>query len=815
MIAHAHSMSSSGAVLVTLDGRDLPLRSAALQVDARAGLAAVVLRQRFENPWPQPLNVRYQLPLAHDAAVTGFRFRIGEREIVGEVDRRDRARERYDQALLDGHTAALLEQDRSSLFTQELGNIAPHSAIEVEITIDQPLAWLAEAGGAWELRLPTVVAPRYLGEPGRVADADRVTTATTTSPTPITMSMALTIRDPLARPQPESPSHTLVVSRHHEGEAEAVHVGLAPGGVALDRDIVVRWAVAAPAPGAVIDCARPHAAHARAHQAFATLTVVPPQQPTTAVPRDLIVLLDTSGSMSGAPIAQSQRLATALIDTLGERDRLELLEFSSSVRSFRPEPAAADASTRALAKAWVAGLRASGGTEMRAGILTAMASLRPEAQRQIVLVTDGHIGFEAEIVAAILHQLPNGCRVHTVGVGSSVNRSLTAAAARAGCGAEIIIGIDEDPERAIARLLAHTAAPQIVDLQLDGDALVAVAPARLPDLMASMPATLRLQLRPEGGSLRVRGRSERGTWEQRLQVPPLAAGSGNAAIVSRFARERALDLEARIAAGESARALDHELVELGLAFQIATRLTSWLAVDHVVSVDPTAPVRHELVPQMLPHGMSAEGLGLRPPEALRTLASMIPGAAPMSAAAPSPPPMVVRRMRAPEPVAAGPRAPAPSRPAAPAQESKKQKQERERDQASLGEGGGRQGSGGAARDEDDVVATDEAEFEFASRATEVAPQQLAARLTVAADGSFVFELAAPHSPVQWSVPATIELVLADGRRVLAEVDPARTTAAGSYGAGLRLRLCCRPVAATLREHVTTVCVSPMLWLAIA
>src|SRR5262249_44313292 len=201
-------VSSSGGRLVALDGRPLALLGAALRAEAGGGLARVVLEQRFRNAHPDPLHVTYLLPLPADGAVSAFAFRVGERRVVGEVDRRAAARERFETALLEGRTAALVEQDRAALFTQEIGNIPAGAEVVAELVIDQRLAWLDE--GTWEWRFPTVVAPRYLGAEGRVADGERVTVDVVGTPTGIGVSLALVIRDGLreGRP-PESPSHPL------------------------------------------------------------------------------------------------------------------------------------------------------------------------------------------------------------------------------------------------------------------------------------------------------------------------------------------------------------------------------------------------------------------------------------------------------------------------------------------------------------------------------------------------------------------------------------------------------------------------------
>ena len=153
---------------------------------------------------------------------------------------------------------------------------------------------------------------------------------------------------------------------------------------------------------------------------------------------------------------------------------------------------------------WVDALHSTGGTEMRAGIVEALRPLRADSQRQVVLVTDGYIGFEQEIVAAVTRDLPPGSRLHTIGVGS-VNRCLTAPAARAGRGVEVIIGLDEEPADAARPPRPH-AAPLLTDLVVEGSALIGHAPARFPTSWRP-PALVAIRLRAKGGSLLVRGRT--------------------------------------------------------------------------------------------------------------------------------------------------------------------------------------------------------------------------------------------------------------------------------------------------------------------
>jgi len=774
-VAHPSNPVSSPLVPVT---DSLPLVGMRVTADACAGLARVVVEQRFHNPNAVPLAVTYAFPLPADAAVSGYTFVIGDRRIQGEIARREEARERFEEALLEGKSAALLEQDRTSLFTQEIGNIPPGAEVVAELVLDQPLRWLDE--GCWEWRFPTAAAPRYLGGPGESPDAARVAIAVADAPPAARTRLALTVRDRFKDgARVESPSHALVATRRGDGEA----VELAdPGGAPLDRDLVVRWKVAGLGAGFTVDLGRAAATSPVGHDAFGLCTLVPPVPSPTARPvaRDLIVLLDTSGSMAGEPLDQARRVVSALIDTLSDRDQLELIEFSNQARRWKRKAVAATAQHREEALAWLARLSASGSTEMRTGITEAMATLRPESQRQIVLVTDGQIGFEEQVVAELTAHLPRGTRLHTVGVGSAVNRSLTGPAARAGRGVEVIVGLGEDPERAARRIVARTASPLVVDVVLEGSALLEHAPARLGDLFAGAPLLVSVRLRASGGELQVRGRTADGPWEARLALPPMDPASGSAAVVTLFGRERVEDLELAHS-GERAVAVDARVERLGLDFSIATRMTSWVAVSDVATVDPRDPTRRQRIPQALPHGMSVAGLGLRgagaPMASLADLAvasfgatagfvgSFPPGAAGRAVPAPSAPrPAAGRPMNAPPRAASKPRASAvasaPSSAAPPPPPAG----------FAAKKGAGPRGEEAAART--------------------AVPLTLSGRVVSSKAGTIVLEIVADADGLVWD-PADLRdvvLVSADGARMEGTVQDSKTTRAATLQPGESARL---------------------------
>ena len=644
--ARSPESAPGGAQILTPDGRSLPLVSARLRVDAGGGLARVVLEQTFENPYEETLRVTYKMPLPVDGAVSGYAFRIGSRTITGKVDRKESARARFEEAIVQGRTAALLEQDKADIFTQEIGNLPPRRTIVAEITIDQRLAWKPE--GEWELRFPTVIGPRYIGAHVPAADAQASHVELADGGVRARISLELRIADALtAGGHVSSPSHG--VTTRGDG---IVELALLEGGK-LDRDVVVRWPVAGQAVGLAVQTARPAGTSAHGHHAYALLSIVPPAPDArfASVPRDLIVLLDTSGSMGGPPLEQGKRVVASLIDSLSDIDRLEVVEFSTRANRYTKHPVPGTPREKQKAIAWVMGRTASGGTEMQSAIVEALHGLRPGAQRQVVLVTDGYVGGEQQIVTLLHESLPASCRMHVVGVGSAVNRNLAASLARAGRGAEVLVGLDEDAERFASQLVDKTRAPVLTDVVIGGDALVQHAPEHVPDVFAGAPLLAALQVRPAGGEIVVRGTLARGTWEQRIRIAAVDPGEGNQAVVKLFGREHVADLEMRWSIGRDVQAIDGEIESFGLVFQIATRRTSWLAIDEDRSVDPTRGSHHLEIPQELPYGttMASFGAPLASPYLDAPLAGGV--AMPMSIAAPAPAPastvMRARRVTAP------------------------------------------------------------------------------------------------------------------------------------------------------------------------
>jgi Ca-activated chloride channel homolog len=635
--------------LISLDGRTYPLKSARIEARAEGGVAATTFTQSYGNPYQEPLEVMYTLPLPASGAVIGYAIRLGQKVIRGEVRRRAEAQEEYRKAMFEGRTAALLEQDRADTFTQKLGCLPPGETAEVEIEVLQPLAFLTAEGekpAQWEYRFPTVAGVRYEGAPGRVPDAEKLDVNRAAGDgTGVRLEAGLFVADgPGGALHPSAPGQEITL----EDQAGGVRISLREK-MKLDRDLVIRWAAAQTEVGVRLvegkglpcDPGR-----------YVLITLTPPTGVRQGLARDLTILIDASGSMSGKPLNRAKIVAQELLLSLDPGDRFEILAFASQVEGLVPRPTAANDKNIKKALAILGRLEAGGATEMAQALVAALKPLRPDSQRQVILLSDGYIGFEGEVIGEILQRLVPGARLHVVGIGAAPNRTLTRGAARAGRGVEILVGDDDDAHAASQRLLQATVRPVLADLEVTGSAVIGLAPQRPQDVLEGQPLVLLAEIAAAGGHLEVRGHQAgaAGMWARKMEIFGLtdqgqAAGSGKLQLNKTplplgalFGREAIEDLELQLAAagrGGEGGSFEKKIENLGLRHGIASRMTSLIAISEDPTVDPKDPRRRERLAVELPAEVSAEGVGLAAQAVAYSLAS-------------PPPPMMARRvMRSP------------------------------------------------------------------------------------------------------------------------------------------------------------------------
>ena len=607
-----------------LTGRgSLPLES--LDVFARIDglLSRVTVRQVFVNAHEEPLEATYTFPLPDRAAVTGFRMEVAGRVIEGVLEERGQAREQYDQAIAEGRRAAIAEEDRPGVFNLRVGNLMPRERATIELTLCGVLPY---AGGEVTFRFPLVVAPRYIpGTPlpgpsvgeGTALDTDAVPDASRISPpvllagfpNPIRLGVDVEIHDGGALAQDVRCS--LHAVRDEPGDGIRRIRLLA--GERLDRDFILRFRLG---DATIRSTLTLHPDPRESGAGTFALTIVPPLEPPAgaARPRAVTFVLDRSGSMQGWKIVAARRALARMIDTLDEPDLFCVLTFDSEIEAPPGLPtklAPATDRNRFRAVEYLTGVGARGGTEMAGPLDLAVKLLAEvsseERDRVLVLITDGQVGNEDQILSTLGRRL-QGIRVFTLGIDQAVNEGFLRRLAERGGGACELVESEARLDEVMQSVHRRIGAPILTGLFLEGQGLAIepgeVVPRRLPDLFSGSPLLIlgRYRGRPEA-SLAIRATDTAGrAWSE--SVP--AEARDNPAIASAWARGQIRQIEDRYAAGDGdLSALERAIVALSLKFQVLCRFTAYVAVDRSQAVNPSGSLHRVTQPVEMPRGWDA------------------------------------------------------------------------------------------------------------------------------------------------------------------------------------------------------------------
>jgi Ca-activated chloride channel homolog len=576
----------TGLLLATQTPGDViaaPVVSTEVYIWVTGMIVRAQVTQEFLNPTDGVREGVYVFPLPETAAVDHLFLRVGSRLIEGQIRERFAARRTYEAARDGGHRASLVEQQRPNVFTTRVANIGPGERVEVVIEYEDTLHY---DGSEFRLRFPSLVAPRYvpqepaLPEDGAIWECAEDAEAGLAAPGRFSLAVEL---DPgFALRWLYSPSHA-VVDVPLQGTAHLVR--LDEGETEVWRDFVLAWA---PAVGHA-----PQAAlftEEREDGIYALLLVLPPDQddPDRPVPpREVIFVLDTSGSMAGPSLQQAKLAVQLALDRLRPIDRFNVIEFNSVTRLLFAQPVAAERERLEEAQAWVESLDADGGTEMKPAVQAALADPPPPGTfRQVIFVTDGAVANETDLFSFIERHL-GGARLFTVGIGGAPNTYFMRTAARFGRGTFTYVGSVAEVSQGMEALLRKIERPALTDVQVDWeDTEAEVRPARLPDLYAGEPVVVSAKLKRFDGNVVIRGESAGQPWEEELSDPG-SEGVGVAVLWARRAVEGLMDSVVEGADRENVR---KAVIQLGLQHHLVTPHTSLVAVD-VTDPDAAADTR--------------------------------------------------------------------------------------------------------------------------------------------------------------------------------------------------------------------------------
>jgi Ca-activated chloride channel family protein len=630
-------LPDAGIGALYTDRGNLPLDRLDVQTKISGLVSRTVVTTEFVNAHDSTLEATYVFPLPDRAAVTGMTMTADARTVEAELEERAQARATYDRAIAAGQRASIAEEERPDVFTMRVGNILPGEHVVVELRLVGPLPY---EDGAATFRFPLVVAPRYVpGSPlpgtpvgdGTARDTDAVPDASRITPpvllpgfpNPLRLSIGVDI-------DPAGLTLGTVRSSLHTVKGEGGHLEIGPG-ERVDRDFILRLEYAGAGEAAV---AVPDESADQPEGTYQLVVLPPDDAGSKPKPKDVVLLLDRSGSMGGWKMVAARRAAARVVDTLTAADRFAVLTFDHQVdRPADLGTGLVDATDRHRFRAveHLAKADARGGTELLAPLHEGLTMLAAsQRDRVLVLVTDGQVGNEGQILADIA-PLVGSTRIHTVGIDRAVNAGFLGRLAALGAGRCELVESEDRLDDAMEQIHRRIGAPVVTDLAVTATGLTLVddtrSPHRLPGIYPGVP--LVVTGRYEGaaqGALTVTGRT-RDDREFTTTVP--VQRRDEPAVTAQWARARLRDLEDRHAAGEGE--LEPQIVSTSLRFGVLSRFTAYVAVDSRV-VNEGGETRRVTQPVELPSGWEPPG-GVQ-------LSSMVLGSP-----APMPPPSGVTPIR--------------------------------------------------------------------------------------------------------------------------------------------------------------------------
>lgn len=606
-------MNTGALLLPTEDGGfvQAPRLGTDVIMTVNGTIARVTVTQRFENKSDRWLEGIYVFPLPEQSAVDALRMEIGSRVIEGEIKGRDDAKKAYEAAKDAGQKASLVEQERPNIFTNSVANIGPHEAIVVRIEYQETVK---QDGGVYSLRFPLVVAPRYNPKGSEVTQVDYGMPAPS-DPVPDRDRITPPVLDPAKAPKinPVSIEVTLdagfalgdIKSSYHEialkrtGDDTAT-LALEQGSVPADKDFELVWkpkVAAAPQTSLFFETV--------GGQDYLLAMVTPPTLDAAPklLPRELIFVIDNSGSMAGTSIVQAKQSLLFALDRLRPGDKFNVVRFDDTMETLFDNAVDATSENLAIAKHFVSRLDAQGGTEMLPALKAALKDATPEDTtrlRQVVFLTDGAIGNEAQLFEEIANHRGRS-RLFTVGIGSAPNSYFMRRAAEIGRGTFTEIGSEAQVLERMSALFAKLEKPVMMGLKAGWPAGTSVEawPDPLPDLYAGEPVVLSAKIASRQGELQLAGTFDGKPWSAILELEDARQGAGVAKL---WARSKIASLEAKAYSDTNPSGIEKAIETVALEHHLVSSQTSLIAIDKTKSRPDGQGVSSVDMPVNLPDG---------------------------------------------------------------------------------------------------------------------------------------------------------------------------------------------------------------------
>jgi len=577
-----------GAMLAKLPKKEkeipLPLKHTDVKGQISGYIATVDVTQQFHNPYDEKIEAVYVFPLPQNAAINEFIMVIGERRIRGIIRERKEAEEIYREARRQGYVASLLTQERPNIFTQKVANIEPGKNIDVNIKYFNTLAYV---DGWYEFVFPMVVGPRfnppgYTDGVGAVARGKNGISGQKTEVQYLKpgersghdIAVTVDVDAGVKIEEVECKSH--VINKTFTSP-EKLTVKLNSLDSIPNKDLVLRYKVA----GKTVKSAL--VTHHDKRGGFFTLMLYPPESLSylKRAPMEMIFVLDCSGSMSGKPIAKAKQAITRALRKLQPNDTFQIIRFSNNASQLGPHPIPATPANIRKGLNYVDSLHGSGGTMMIEGIKAALDFAHdPHRFRLVSFMTDGYIGNEVEILAAV-HQRLGVSRIFSFGVGSSVNRYLLDRMAKLGKGAVAYIGLDDSAGGIVDLFYERISHPALTDVTIDwGNMQVTdMYPYHIRDLFVGRPVILTGRFKGNSKTtIRITGKVGDLTQEIAIGVKLDDSAVTHQGIACVWARKK-IETLANQATYDNNPDLPQEIKQVALEYGLMSAYTAFIAVD--------------------------------------------------------------------------------------------------------------------------------------------------------------------------------------------------------------------------------------------
>jgi hypothetical protein len=581
-----------------------PLKHTSVKAEISGFLSRVLVSQEFHNPFNDKIEAVYTFPLPQNAAIDDMTMQVGERVVKAKIMQREQAQAVYEAARNAGQVASLLDQERPNIFTQSVANIMPGERVTVTISYIETLKY---EDGSYEFVFPMVVGPRYIpgtqATPGQQADSPvesaAVPDAARINPPAMMDGMRaghdISIEIALDAGLPvnalNSASHEIEMERPTASRAV---VRLKEQSSIPNKDFVLKYDVA----GSKVEDAV--LAHRSAKGGFFTLILQPPDRVTVedVTPKELVFVLDTSGSMTGFPFEKARETAKLALDNLYPQDTFNLITFSGDEHVLFSEPVPATPENLRKAKEFLDGSRSGGGTEMMKAIRAALDPSDAQGHIRIAcFMTDGQVGNDMEIISEV--QKHANARVFAMGFGSGPNGFLLDKMAEYGRGeVEYVTERDADVQAVAKRFHERVRNPLLTDLSIEWADLPVtdIYPQRIPDLFSAKPVVLSGRYTVGGRAVvRLRGKMSGRDFVREIPVELPENNSAHGLLATLWARRRIDNLMGQdmsgLQGGKMRDDLREEITKLGIDYRLMTQFTSFVAVEETISTDGGEPRR--------------------------------------------------------------------------------------------------------------------------------------------------------------------------------------------------------------------------------